>query len=70
MIYYVALPFVKHEDNSVPGQAVASTESTESMGELRGRYHAWCIDRLMEDRLDCCKVPEEFHVLCERRSDV
>lgn len=42
---------------------------TENKGELWDRYVAWCLDRLAEDRLDCCQVPHEFRVLSERNDD-
>lgn len=41
--------------------------SPETKGELWDRYVAWCLDRLAEDRLDCCRVPAEFRVLSEER---
>lgn len=41
--------------------------SAKNLDELWARYVEWCIDRLMEDRLDCCQVPPEFHVLCEQK---
>jgi hypothetical protein len=44
--------------------------SAKNLDELRESYHRWCLDRLAEDRLDCCRVPVEFHVLCERDEDV
>jgi hypothetical protein len=39
--------------------------SAKNLDELRERYREWCLARLAEDRLDCCRVPAVFHVLCE-----
>jgi hypothetical protein len=39
--------------------------SAKNLDRLREEYRQWCLDRLAEDRLDCCSVPVEFHVLCE-----
>lgn len=43
--------------------------SPQERKDMEARYHEWCLDRLMEDRLDCCQVPPQFRALSEVDDD-